>query len=53
MVRGELGFEGLQAWGFEVFALEAGKQRREKLKVFEGVLGGVENCGGVLAQGCE
>ena len=49
MVGGELGLEGLQARGFELFAFEAGEQRGEELQVFEGVLGGVKDRGGALA----
>ena len=50
-MRGELIFEELEARGFEVFALGAGEEGREELEVFEGVVGGVENGGGLFAQG--
>ena len=50
VVGGELGFEGLQARGFELFALQTGEKRREKLEIFQSVIGCVKNCGGAFAE---
>ena len=47
-----VGFEGLQAGRFELFALETREERGEELQVFEGVLGGVKDCGGLFAKRC-
>jgi hypothetical protein len=50
MVRGKFSLQVLEARGFELFAFEPREKRREKLQVFESVLGGMEDCGGLLAQ---
>ena len=50
MVGGEAGFEGLKAGARELFAFEAGEERGEELQIFEGVLGGVKDGIGSLAE---